>query len=716
MLPDVPDDLRSFLRREALLARDTSLDDARAVALRSYQGELYGDEEEGRSQAVTRDVAEVIDTMLVGVLGTIMAGGKAVEFDTEPEMVPEPTEQNPEATRKVDYGAEATAAVQYQFFRRQKGYRIIHDVAKAGMLEKTGVVKTYAFPQRSLTHVAEVPGGAIVEEGGALTIDGAVVLSAEPVNETEALLDPVGALHRVEVEVPQPRVVRDVPVPNEWFLIAADAVDLDEAAYVGDKRPVSISDLVEMGFDRAEIEPLWAGVEDESVVKHARDAERSQNRDNVNRTGVQRQLWLHHEFPLWDLDGDGIAERLDVWRIGQHIIRVEPADQQPYSGWTAIPMAHRFTGQSVADKVMDIQRIRSVLLRQSLDSIYLSNAPRTAISETAIGDDTIDDLLNVRAGALIRYKGNVPPTPLRGGDTSSVSFQAMEMMSAERESRTGVTRQSQGMNPDTTNKTASGMAMLQANADQIELYVTRNLAEMLLLPMFGKRYRLMRQHTAPFRMKIDGKYVEVDPSRWPDEPDMQINVGLGTGNKDQRLAYRRELMSYQAEALGAGLRIVSEQEAYNSLRGFIEDASLGVPSDYVLDPSTLPPPGEKPDPAMAAEQSKAMIEAEKVAQEGAKAERADQLKADQLMVDREVRLADVGAKERVLSWEAEQKATREAQRQDAEAALAVRRLEFDMALATERAQFDMALASQRAKSSDEGGGLPAYRPGGDLDK
>lgn len=632
MAIDVPDAFRSFLRTESERACDTALNDARATSLKAYNGDAYGDEEEGRSQAVTRDVSEVVDFMGVGILGTILAGGKAVEFDTEPEDVPQigpdgqpvmqpqappqpgqPPQQPQPVMTKVDYGAEATAAVHYQFMRKQKGYRILHDASKAGLLEKTGVVKTYVEPRKAMQQTVTVIGAAVDLQ--TQTFEGYRIVDAEPApsEDPETIMTmPAAAQWQVTYEVPQAPLVRDVNVPNEWFMISPDAIDLDDAQYVGDKLPVSISQLVAMGYDYDELLTLWDNPSPDSIVENARDADRSNSRDTVgSRQGPNRLLWLMQEYPLYDLNDDGIAERLFVHRIGQTVLNIMEVDEQPYSGWSPMPMQHRFVGQSIADKTMDIQRIRSVLMRQALDSLYQTTSPRMTVDVSSMTEDTIDDLLTVRPGAIIRHKGTVP-APLPTSDSSQVSFNAMEMMSAERESRTGVTRQSQGLNPDTLNKTASGMAMLQANGDQIELFVTRNFAEMLVGPMFAKRYRLMRQHQAPFRMKIDGKYTQVDPSKWPEEPDMQINVGLGTGSRDQRIAYRREVIGMQSAAVQAGSRIVDEEKLWNSAKAFIDDTSLGVASDYFNDPATLgPPPPAPPNPEDAKNQAQAQLQAQK---------------------------------------------------------------------------------------------------------
>lgn len=708
---DVPDEFRSFLRTEEARASDTALNEARATALKAYQGDKYGDEEEGRSQAVTRDVSEVVDFMSVGILGTIMAGGKPVEFDTEPEELPtgETDEQGQPKTERKDYGAEATAAVHYQFMRKQKGYRILHDALKAGMLEKTGIVKTFV-EQRYATEQVTVPRVAINDDD--LTLDGHQIISAEPADDpafeeaaTFGLAGEAERPHNVVVKRPLPPTVRDQAVPNEWFLVSPDTIELDDSPYVGDKMPVSISDLVAMGYEYGELEPIWSGADAQEVVERARDTDRSNDRNSIgSRRGPNRILWLHTEYPLYDLNGDGIAERLFVHRIGQHVLNVMGVEEQPYSGWSPMPMQHRFVGQSMADKTMDIQRIRSVLLRQGLDSLYQTTSPRMLVDESGMTADTIDDLLTVRPGALIRYKNN-PPAPLATADSSPTSFNAMEMMSAERESRTGVTRQSQGLNPDTTNKTASGMAMLQANGDQIELYVTRNYAEMLVAPMFGKRYRLTRQHVQPFRMKIDGVYTLVDPSKWPDDPDMQINVGLGTGSREQRIAFRREVIEMQQAAHVGGLRIVDEEKFYNSAKAFVDDTNLGVATDFFNDPSQLGPVPEKPDPDAAKVQADAMVQAQKDQQ-------AHQQVMTKLQLQQEAQQAENALKAQQNDYDLQAK--RESAVLDAQLKQSRAEEESRLAWAKLVQEAELRREEIRLRSAQNDDSLPTYRAGGDL--
>jgi hypothetical protein len=741
MSVDAPAEFVNFLRTEQERGIDTTLEDRRAVALRFYQGQPYGDEVEGRSQATTRDTAEVVDFMQVGILNTILASGKAVEFETEPE--PETDENGqpvsepimgpngqPAAgpdgqplTRPVmaDYGEQATAAVRYQFFRKQKGYRILHDCLKAGQIEKTGIIKTFAEPQPAVHEVREVPAGEVEQDAdGNSTHAGAQVIAGEPF-ALEVGQDVLGQpihmpMARITVAHPQPPVFRDVAVPNEYFRVALDAIDLDDAIYVGEYRPTTKGEMIALGYDLSDLDAIWGNGTADTVIERTRDYDRSQTRLSVgNRTGANRQLWLAEEYPLYDLDGDGIAERLFVHRIGNTVLRVEPIDEQPYSLWSPFPSQHRLVGDSTADKTMDIQRIRSVLLRQGLDSQYLANVPRTLVDEGSLTPDTIDDLLNVRPGGLIRYKNNAPQ-PLEQRDTSTTAFQAMEMMSAERESRTGITRQSQGLNPDTMNKTASGMAMLQANAQQIELYITRNFAEMIVASIFAKRYRLMRRYGQPFRMKIEGKYQTIDPRRWPDEMDVTINVGIGTGSKDQKIAARNALFQIMQNAVAGGSRVFSDQQIYENTRGFVQDSGLGDPAQYVIDPSTLPPPEPKPDPETAKAQVDGQTQQAKDAQAHEQAMARLQLQQQEQQASQALKGQqnefDLQAKREKAGLDADLAHAKAAE----EARLAQQTADREWLLAQQRMEREFELKRQEQQQREPAGGddLPGYRPGGSL--
>ena len=68
---------------------------------------------------------------------------------------------------------------------------------------------------------------------------------------------------------------------------------------------------------------------------------------------------------------------------------------------TPIIMPHRFYGRSVSELIEDIQLIKSTVMRQMLDNMYLTNNNRIAIQD---GQVAMDDLLTNRPGGIVRTK------------------------------------------------------------------------------------------------------------------------------------------------------------------------------------------------------------------------------------------------------------------------------------------------------------------------
>lgn len=684
--PGYPDDFIAFLREEEAKAADSSLNEEREAALDFYNGEPFGNEEEGRSQVVTRDVAEVVDYMTVSVLRTMVSGDKVVEFEADDD----------------DMAAEATYVISRQFMTKQRGYQVLHDSLKAGLLEKTGVVKTFVEEQPPKRKVVELPAEGLAM----LAQQGIEPIEAEALDETETMW-------RVAYLEPQPPRILDLAVPNEE-LLAADDDPLDDNFYVAHKTGKTISELREMGF----VVDDDIGGGDSGPDDNLAQARNPSGRwDGSERSGAARKVWLLEEYVRYDLNGDGVLESLCVHRVGNDILSVEEVDEHPFEDWCPFPMPHRRVGQSLADKCVDIQLVRSILLRQALDNLYLSNAPRTLVHEQGMSDNTIDDLLTVRPGGLVRWAGSNEPKPLTTPFVAGDAFNAMEVLSGEKETRTGITRLNQGLDADTLNKTATGTALMQAQGQQIEEYIARNYAE-FIGRVFLKRYRLMRRLGKPFAMKIDGEMRMVDPSKWPEDVDIMVRVGLGSGRKEQRLQYRSMLLEIQKEAMLAGLEIVNEDGIYNSAKGLVADANLGNVNDYFVDPASLQqtdengnpvPKPEKPDPEMVKVQAEAQAKQAEIEGKRQDAALTAQLKRE-----------EAAARIQLLREDASARLEFDRQKAVEEATLAREKMQFEMEMAREQQRIDAALARESAQlnadAKREAQSLPKNRPGGDLDK
>jgi hypothetical protein len=671
--------------RMALSFRDSTLADEQAVAIDYYEARPFGDEEEGLSQVVTPEVAEVVDYMTISVSRTIVAGDRVVEFES--------AEADSEAAAE-----EATAAVTYCFLKQQDGYRVIHDWIQSGLIEKIGIAKTCAEQH-----------AVVKKHRGMFTEDGLALLHASGA-EILAATDQGDGSFQVELSerTTETRFV-DYPVPSEEFLFASRTRHEDDSDYLCHRSTKSLSDLIAMGFDRDLIEGLPADAM--GVSLDSRSNARWLDETQVAATGMRR-VWLREEYKRVDLDGDGVAELVKVFRVDDVILEIEEVDENPFVVWCPFPRAHRMVGHSLADKVMDLQRVKSVILRQQLNGLYLTNNPRMYVPQDCMTDDTIDDLLTVRPGGLVRGKGPNRPAPLYEAFDMQKGMTMLEYITGERESRTGITRLNQGLDADALNKTATGTALMQAQGQQMEEYVARNFAE-ALARLFAKKLRLMAAVGEPVAVKIDGQARRVDPGRWPAGLSASVRVGLGSGRKDQRLAYRAQMLDMQKEALPAGL--ASKRTIFKNLSAMVRDAGLGIPTDYFLDPAS--PEGQAAaapgQPAPDADLMRAQADAE--------------LQRQRLMFDRQKAEAELtlgqqhgAAKLHAVREESALKLQLERDKAAAEAALARERMAMEFGLAERRFQAEhiggQRKGRPRRRPPAPADDIRAMRAGGALDQ
>jgi hypothetical protein len=667
MSVEVAPDLLAFLQQEETRGRNESLELRAETALKSYNGDYYGDEVDGCSKVVARDVAEVVDYMTISQGRNFVSGDRVVEFE-------------PDSSRTEQVADDATEVMHRDFAR--KGYSLIMDWIKAGNIETLGIVKACAERRKQRTEVMS----ADPEGDGAIEADS---LGVDPDSGME--------MFRAIVLQDAPTEFRDYLVPLEEFRIAPETRDPDDAVYIAHASMRTLSELVEMDLCSAEEAETLQGDELPSTLSQARDG--GLETVGIHRSDVHRRVLLLEEYVLFDADRDGIAERLCVHRVGNTVLRIEECDYQPFVIYCPFPMPGRLAGHSLADKVTDIQRIRTALMRLNLDGLYRNLAPRTYVPDDCVNENTYDDLLTVIPGGLVRYRGVQAPTPEPKNDVSAIALQASEALIAERESRTGITRLNQGLDADALNKTATGTALMQAQGQQMEEYLARNFAE-ALARLMRLKLKLRARYGQPMRLRVDGEYRDIDPSQWPEDMEVMIRVGLGSGRKEQRLMNRMNLLNIQRECMLGGLPIVQPEHIYKSIAGVVKDANLGSPADFVADPSTLPPQEPQPDPEMMKVQ--AQLQMDQAKHEG----------------DMQIRAADLQGKQQegalklqLSQQESAAKLQLEAQKAEFEREQAIAQMMFERELAVQKLEHEKQLAFYKADKDAE---AKRYREGGSL--
>jgi hypothetical protein len=294
--------------------------------------------------------------------------------------------------------------------------------------------------------------------------------------------------------------------------------------------------------------------------------------------------------------------------LGNTIVYREEADCIPFACITPMIMPHRHIGRSYADLTSDIQMIKSTLIRGQLDNMYLANNGRYAISDRV----NLDDMLTSRPGGIVRVNGEPGSSimPLQQAPFPQSSFAMVEYMDSMKEKRTGITAYNQGLDSNSLNKTASGIAQVMSAAQQRLELVARTFAETGVKDLFMLVHRLVRTKvTKPDIIRLRNKWVEVDPREWKSRKDLSISVGLGAGNKDQQMMHLNNILQMQKEALAGGL--TSVDKIYNALAKLTQNAGFKDPNEFWTDPSQNPPAPPTPDSQMQAAELFAQVEREK---------------------------------------------------------------------------------------------------------
>src|SRR5690606_32718381 len=319
------------------------------------------------------------------------------------------------------------------------------------------------------------------------------------------------------------------------------------------------------------------------------------HRDIHHEDPSLKEYWVSDGVILVDTDEDGIAELRHFIKIGNKVWLNEETDYVPFSVICPIPLPHQFYGLSIADVVMDIQYQKSVIWRQMLDNLYLTNNPRTAVVN---GQVNLDDLLTARPGGIVRMNAPGMATPLETPFVARDSFGMIEYMDSVKENRTGVTRYNQGTDADSLNKTAHGInAILGQSLKRMEL-VAKVFADTGIKDLVRKiLHCVSRSGMQSLTMKLTNGYVSVDPREWKNQYNITINVGLGTGTKDRQIQMLSLLNAKMLELKQTGRGyLVTEHNDYAHAVKLAEAAGFRSPEIFFTDPRMVPPEAKQAPP------------------------------------------------------------------------------------------------------------------------
>ena len=593
------------------------------------KGDLSPPEVEGRSSVVSPDVRNVIESILPELMAKFSSSERVVELEA--------TKPGDEANADI-----ITDYLNYLFYKKSNGHRILTTWFKDALISKAGIVKVWwdtrhedtreeyrGLSDVELAQLADDEEIEITEQSSypdeedQEAKEQALQQLAEQAKQAQAAAQTGNpqaqqAFQQIlaqgqQLKAQPPKMLFDVVckrskkcgkiaienVPPEEFLISRKAKNIQDSPFVGHRIMRTASELKSMGYKNVDSITSDDNGQQWSMERVERigfdDEQPYASVDTPNTDPSQRLIWVTECYLRADRDGDGISELLKIVRAGNELLEVETVDVIPFVHVVPIVMPHRFFGLSVADLAMEPQKIKTSILRAMLDNLYLQVNGRYFAVE---GQVNLDDLLTSRPGGVVRIKQQGMVGRLDQGSSDSGNAMGMlNYLQGYTEEATGWNRSANAVdNPDSLNTTATA-ANLQANKAQMRTdLIARNFAEGVV-DLFKLMLKLVCQYQDEVQETyLKNQWVKIDPREWRNQYEFNINVGLGTGSKDQQVRNLSVQLQHQQQALPLG--ITTPENIYQTSKKLSEALGFKNSELYWTDPAQQAPKPPAPNPDM----------------------------------------------------------------------------------------------------------------------
>ena len=531
-----------------------------------YLGKPYGNEVSGKSSVTTREVAEAVDGALPQLLKIFTQSVDVVEF-------------TPQNDGDAMVAENVTSYVNHIFNKDNAGAILMHNWFWDALVNKVGIVKAYwdvredaneetyfNLSQDELAMLMQEPSVEIVEkeeiEGEAVPV-GQDQMTGEPLMQNRPSTFNVKLKKTVDASR-----VKIENVSTAEFMIERHADCIDDARFVAQRKMLTRSDLVSMGYDKDIIAELST---DDDVGLGEDGKEYNPVSADINNTDPSQDLIAYYECYIDIGDKDGLAKKHRICYASKTILSDEEIDYVPFYSLCPFPIPHQFYGQSMADRTMELQFIKSTITRQMLDNLYLTNNSRVGAVE---GQVNLDDLLNSTAGGIIRMKNPNAIVPMQVQSSAGQSFPMLEYLDGVQAKRTGVSDMNQGLDATVLqNVSATVVATMTAQSQgKLEL-IARIFADTGVKNLMKGLLQLVcKYQSEPRALAINGKPMNIDPRECDNQYNVNINVCLGNGTGDEKIAMLQMVLQKQEQILqqyGLANPLVNLKQYRETLAKFI---------------------------------------------------------------------------------------------------------------------------------------------------
>ena len=579
--PMSDEDLESLVGTELTDATsfvDAELSPVRARAIQYYRGEPFGNEEEGRSQVVSTDVRDTVAGIMPSLMKVFFGSKQIVHFA-------------PKNAEDIAGAEQATDYINYIFNNDNNGFLILHSAFKDALRGALGIVK-YVWEEKveiKTEYYTGLDESALTVLLSEPNVVGSAIMSMDDPTY-QPPVDPMTGQPMVEpmtgMPMPAPKIydvelkreykdgrVRVEAIPPEEFLIDRRARSVEDATLVAHRRMMRVSDLVALGYNEEEVSAQMGVYELDTNDEYLARNPYAQSYGPGGTQDDKRVLYCE-AYVRVDYDKDGISELRKVCTIGPgyKMVMNEPCSHAPFALFCPDPEPHALIGLSMFDYTADLQKIKSAILRNMLDSLSLAIHPRVGVVE---GQANMDDVLNTEVGGIIRMRQAGAVQPFSVPFVGQAAFPMLGYLDEVRETRTGMSKAAMGLQADALQSTtrAAVAATVSAAQQHLEL-IARIFAETGMRALFQGILKLVTENQDRARVvRLRNQWVPIDPRSWNANMDVEVDVALGSGTEEQKIAVLTSIAQKQEQimqTMGPQNPLVSPQQYRNTLVKLVE--------------------------------------------------------------------------------------------------------------------------------------------------
>ena len=551
---------------------NTELEQNRRAALDSYFGRDRPAHVTGRSNAVSMDVADAVEALTAEIMPSF-------DFD-EIAMF--------DANGALDVEQAALESqICNRYLKINHGRVEIQGAIRNALLLRNGIIKVHVEKQQQVDEeryeslsdleLQAVQAPTATDQAVKVT---SLKRNADDAELTDVNLTRTTEFKRLRIESIDPA---NFIVPREFT-----STFLEDAELVGERKFLTRSQLVAMGFDRAKVDAIGSTQSDWKTSSLARNRDRTTPHwDRTDKT--QNRIETFEVFIKVDWDNDGIAELRKVLYAGGLSAGVflsnEPWPFQAYAAGTPFLLPNRFWGLSVYDKIIEVESLKSGALRQYVDNLENANFNELVVVD---GDMNMPDAQARRPGGIIRadQANAVAPIPVMDTGTSSRAFLAY--LDGMRSERVGASLDLQSAEFQIAGESAAGVERQISTKEQLAQLLCRTIGETLISEVF----RLIHATLVEFMPDVaefpvaPNRFVTATPSEWPARGEVTVIAGMSNAERTERRVTMDTMLLQMEKLHGAGFNdvLVNFETYHAALLDWTKAGGISSPRRYWLDP------------------------------------------------------------------------------------------------------------------------------------